>query len=207
MTQHWLCPACSFLLPITSGPLWPPAPAGGRQGAAPCPPECIPPGVPSPMVQGCHPCQLPGDASWAPLPHHAQLGDSTVPQPGTRSGPGTRLQGSSPPSAPLPLCQRLHVGPAGLPVVPAALSPCRAMPVLPGRLALGGWELLLLFYNQKDLGGEQRGLHWPRCSASCSPARCHTGECPPTPQCSWSRVGAPRHLPMPAAVAAHTVTP
>lgn len=54
---------------------------------------------------------------------------------------------------------------------------CRAMPVLPSRLALGGRAVLLLLLCQKELGAEQRGLLFQRSTAGHCPSQHHPGEC------------------------------
>lgn len=54
---------------------------------------------------------------------------------------------------------------------------CRAMPVLPSRLALGDRAVLLLLLCQKELGAEQRGLLFQRGTAGHRPSQHHPGEC------------------------------
>lgn len=57
---------------------------------------------------------------------------------------------------------------------------CRAMPVLPGGLALGCGAVLLLLLCQKELGAEQRGLLLQRGTAGHHPSQHHPGECTQT---------------------------
>lgn len=64
---------------------------------------------------------------------------------------------------------------------------CRAVPVLPGWLALGCGAVLLLLLHQKELGAEQRGLLLQRGAAGHHPSQQHPGECTlPTPCEHWA---------------------
>lgn len=79
--------------------------------------------------------------------------------------------------SPDPLGWGLVTAPASCPIPPAVFLLCRAMPVLPGWLALGCGAVLLLLLYQKELGAEQRGLLLPRGTAGHHPSQHHPGEC------------------------------